>query len=46
MIKRFKKICGNKHDPNWTRDIFSVKEILNTQPITYKIKDLNDKEII
>jgi hypothetical protein len=23
-----------------------INEILNTQPVTYKIKDLNDEEII
>jgi glycosylphosphatidylinositol transamidase (GPIT) subunit GPI8 len=45
-IKKFKCTVGNKYDPNWTRKIFCVKEILNTQPITYKIKDFNDEEII
>jgi hypothetical protein len=34
-IKRFKQTFGNKYDPNWTRDIFLIKEILNTQPVTY-----------
>jgi len=26
--------------------MFSIKEILNTKPITYKIKDLNEEETI
>jgi hypothetical protein len=27
-------------------ETFFIKEILNTHPITYKIKDLRDEEII
>ena len=45
-ITKFKSTFGNKYDPNWTTEIFSIKEILNTNPITYRIKDLNDEEII
>ena len=29
----------------WTSEIFEIDEILNTSPITYKIKDLDDEEI-
>jgi len=35
-----KEIIGN-----WTIEIFKVKEILNTNPITYKIEDLKGEEI-
>ena len=45
-IIRFKCTFSNKYDPNWTRETVVIKEILNTQPVTYKIKDLNDEEII
>jgi hypothetical protein len=45
-ITTFKYTFGNKYNRNWTREIFVITEILNTQPITYKIKDLNDDEII
>jgi len=45
-ITKFKNTFGNKYDPNWTREIFVIKEILNTEPVTYKIKDLDDEEII
>ena len=45
-ITNFKNTFGNKYDPNWTREIFVIKEILNTNPTTYKIKDLDDEEII
>lgn len=44
-ITRFKKTFGNKYDAKWTREIFVVSGILPTNPITYKIKDLNDEEI-
>jgi hypothetical protein len=27
-------------------EIFVIKEILNTQPVTYTVKDLNEEEII
>lgn len=30
----------------WTNEIFEITKILNTTPITYKIKDLNDEEIL
>ena len=45
-ITKFKNTFSNKYDPNWTREIFTVSEILNTKPTAYKIKDLNDEEII
>ena len=45
-ITRFKYTFRNKYDPNWTREIFVIQGILNTQPVTYKIKILNDEEII
>jgi len=32
--------------PNWTKEIFIVTNIIPTNPITYKLKDLNDEDII
>ena len=32
--------------PNWSEEIFVIKEIKNTVPWTYIINDLNDEEII
>ena len=29
----------------WRREIFVIEEVLNTDPVTYKIKDLEDEEI-
>jgi len=45
-ITKFKNNFGNKYDSNWTRGIFVITEILNTEPITYKIEDLDNEEII
>ncbi|KAL4101120.1 hypothetical protein QTP88_021140 [Uroleucon formosanum] len=44
-ITASKKTFGNKYSYNWTKEIFIVNEILNTNPITYKIIDLNNEEI-
>jgi len=32
--------------PNWTREIFIISHIKPTDPITYKVKDLNGADII
>lgn len=45
-IKAFKGTFANKYKNNWTLEIFVVAEVLPTNPITYKIKDLNDEEIV
>ena len=29
----------------WKEEIFKIKEIQNTNPVTYKLQDLNDEEI-
>ena len=31
---------------NWSREIFVVSRINNTNPVTYNIKDLNNEDII
>jgi len=45
-IYRYKKLFAKGYETNWTREIFVISDILKTSPITYKIKDLNGKEII
>lgn len=45
-ITRKKNIFQNKYQITWQREIFVIKEILDTNPITYKIKDLKDEDII
>ena len=32
--------------PNWLEEIFVIKKIKNTVPLSYVINDLNDEEII
>lgn len=44
-ITKFKHKFHNKYDPNWTREIFTVNQILQTNPVTYKIKDSNNEVI-
>ena len=45
-ISKFKrKIFDNGFTPNWTEEIFVVDEILNTNPLTYKLVDLLGEKI-
>ena len=39
-------IFAEGYTPNWSEEIFMIKEIKNTVPWTYVINDLNDEEII
>ena len=45
-ISKFKrKVFDKGFTPNWTEEVFTVDKIQYTNPLTYKLKDLNDKEI-
>ena len=45
-ISKFKrKIFDKGFTPNWTEEIFVVDEILNTNPVTYKLVDLLGEKI-
>lgn len=44
-ISRKKKTFDKGYLANWSREVFSVKERLSTQPITYRIQDYNIQEI-
>ena len=44
-IYKYKKHFEKGYETNWTKEIFVIDKIINTNPITYKIKDLNDEEI-
>ena len=45
-ISKFKrKIFDKGFTPNWTEEIFVVDEILNTNPLTYKLVDLLGEKI-
>ena len=45
-ISKYKrKTFDEGYTPNWTEEVFLIDEIRPTDPITYKIKDLNGEEI-
>ena len=45
-ISKYKRNVFDKgYTPNWTEELFTVDKIQYTNPITYKLKDLNHKEI-
>ena len=44
-ISKYKRKTFDKgYTPNWTEEVFVISEIRPTNPITYKIKDLNGEE--
>ena len=43
---KYKNIFAKGYTPNWSEEVFVTKEIENTVPWTYVIKDLKGKEII
>ena len=45
-ISKYKNIFAKGYTPNWSEEIFVIKEIKNTVPWTTVINDLNGKEII
>ena len=45
-ISKFKNIFANDYMPNWSEEVFVIKEIKNTVPWTYFINDLNGERII
>ena len=45
-ISKYKRKTFDKgYTPNWTEEVFVIDEIQWTNPITYKIKDLNGEQI-
>jgi Chromo (CHRromatin Organisation MOdifier) domain len=44
-ISKVKMIFDKGYLPNYTYEIFTVSEIKETNPITYKLKDYNNEEI-
>ena len=45
-VRKYKNIFAKGYTPNWTEEIFVIREIKNTVPWTYFIDDLNGEEII
>ena len=44
-ISKYKKFFAKGYTPNWSEEIFVIKNIKNTVPWTYVIDDLNGEEI-
>ena len=45
-ISKYKrKVFDKGYTPNWTEEIPLVEKIQSTNPITYRLKDLNNEEI-
>ena len=45
-ISKYKRKTFDKgYTPNWTEEIFTVDKIQYSNPITYKLKDLNNEEM-
>ena len=45
-ISKYKSIFAKGYTPNWSDEVFVIKEIKNAVPWTYVINDLNGEEII
>ena len=44
-ISKYKSVFAKRYTPNWSEEVFVLKEIKNTVPWTYIINDLNDEQI-
>ena len=44
-ITKKQTIFNKGYEPRWTEELFEISAIQQTNPITYKIKDLNGEEI-
>ena len=45
-IYAYKELFTKGYKPRWTEEIFVVDEIRKTNPITYKIKDLDGEPVL
>ena len=45
-LSKYKNIFAKGYTPNWSEEIFVIKEIKNAVPLAYVINDLNSEEII
>ena len=43
-ITNYKNIFSKDYTENWSREIFIIDSVLKTNPLNYKIKDLNGKK--
>ena len=46
MISKYKNIFARRYYPNWSEEIFVIKQIKNTVPWSYVISDLSGEKNI
>ena len=44
-ISKYKDIFAKGYTPNWSEEVFVIKKVKNTVPLSYLINDLNGEEI-
>ncbi|XP_043471324.1 uncharacterized protein LOC122504328 [Leptopilina heterotoma] len=44
-VSKYKNVFEKGYTPNWTTEIFTVDQVVSTQPVTYKLKDYQDQPI-
>lgn len=44
-ISKFKTIFEKGYTPNWSTEIFQIAKVLQTEPTTYHLRDLNESPI-
>ena len=44
-VSKLKNLFAKGYTPNWTEEVFEIDQILPTNPITYKLRDLMEEEI-
>lgn len=45
-LSKYKNVFAKGYLPNWTTEVFTVRKVQNTQPITYLLKDWEGKDIL
>lgn len=44
-LSKYKHVFEKGYTPNWTTEIFKIKDVRLTDPVTYQLIDLNDQDI-
>ncbi|XP_043476190.1 uncharacterized protein LOC122507506 [Leptopilina heterotoma] len=44
-VSKYKNVFEKGYTPNWTTEIFTVDQVVSTQPVTYKLNDYQDQPI-
>ena len=44
-ISKYKNVFAKGYKSNWSKEVFVIRKIKNTVPLSYVIKDLNGGEI-